>query len=495
MKPRLLGSALFLLLATTSNSWAAATPEQAAEILKSFQTYLGSEPGVITVTPAGDSYDVALDFAPYLKKVETPGFTAAVDPYLFKITALDGGKWAYVSSGPYKASMSVPGTMNFDMLAADVQMEGTYDANLFAFLDSKYTVSKFSMAQINSDPESKIVTNSTTVIDSITGSSVAKDAGNGLADSDGVFSFAGATTSTKIDVPPELAAMMPILNYTGKMASGEYKTKMTGLASRPVMELVAWAFAHPSKELVLKDQAQLKEKLLAALPIFGSMESISTFESISIDSGYGQFTMASAGANIGLNGAVKDGRFAESFSMNGFKMPDNLLPPWTKGLVPTTFKFGFDVTGFDMETPARKFIAEMDLTQPEPVPAGSEAAYMAAFAPQNSIQLNMPAGEISSDLYSITYESTSTINFAGLPQVAAKIRMTGLDAVIAQLQQAAADPMAQQGMAMLFAAKGVSKQDGDGVIWDITVSPDGKALVNGTDLSAMMGAIAPPPAQ
>jgi hypothetical protein len=61
------------------------------------------------------------------------------------------------------------------------------------------------------------------------------------------------------------------------------------------------------------------------------------------------------------------------------------------------------------------------------------------------------------------------------------------------LQQAATDPTAQQAMAMLFAAKGVSKSDGDGVIWEVTVSPDGKAMVNGTDLSAMMGAMAPPP--
>jgi hypothetical protein len=45
----------------------------------------------------------------------------------------------------------------------------------------------------------------------------------------------------------------------------------------------------------------------------------------------------------------------------------------------------------------------------------------------------------------------------------------------------------------LFAAKGVSKSDGDGVLWEVTVSPDGKAMVNGTDLSAMMGAMSPPP--
>jgi hypothetical protein len=495
MKSRHFAPALFLLLASTSTSWAAATPEQAAEILKSFETYLGQKPGVVTVTPAGDGYDVALDPTPYFKDVPTPGFTATVDAYRFKITPTESGKWAFTQSGSYKASASVPGAMSFDLSVADMQMEGTYDSNLFVFMDSKYTISKLTTSQTNSDPTTKIVTSSTSTFDSIVGSSSSRDAGNGLVDSDGVATFTGAATSAKVEVPPEMAAMMPNLNYTGTTTKGEYTTKLTGLASRPVMELVAWGLAHPSKELVLKDQAQLKEKLLAALPLFGSLESTSTFENLAIDSGYGQFAMASAGVNIGLNGAVKDGRFAEGINMTGFKMPDNLLPPWSKGLVPSTVKLGFDVTDFDMETPARKFITEMDLNAAEPVPPGSEAAYMAAFAPKNSIQLKLPAGEISSELYSITFDSTSTINFAGLPQVNAKIRMTGLDAVIAQLQQAATDPTAQQGMAMLFAAKGVSKPDGDGVVWEITVSPDGKALVNGTDLSAMMGAMSPPPPQ
>ncbi len=493
MKSRHLGPALFVLLASTSASWAAATPEQAAELVKTFQTYLGPTPGVVTVTPAGDGYDVSLDVSPYLKEVPTTGFTATVDPYKFTITPIESGKWAFTQSGPYKASASVPGTMNFDLSIADMQMEGTYDSNLFVFLDSKYSISKLTTSQTNSDAESKIVTSSSSVIESISGTSSSKDLGNGLVDSDGIMTYTGATTNSKVEVPPELAAMMPNLNYTGTAAKGEYTTKLTGLASRPVMELIAWGFAHPSKELALKNQAELKEKLLAALPIFGSLESTSTFDNLVIDSGYGQFTMASAGVNVGLNGAVKDGRFSEGLSFTGFKMPDNLLPPWSKGLVPTTLKLGFDVTDFDMETPARKFITEMDLNNADPVPPGSEAAYITAFAPKNSVQLTLPSGEISSDLYSITYESTSTISFAGLPQVNAKIRMKGLDAVITQLQQAAADPMAQQGMAMLFAAKGVSKTDGDGVVWDITVTPDGKAMVNGTDLSAMLGAMSPPP--
>jgi hypothetical protein len=496
MKSRHLGPAVFFLLATTSSTWAAATQEQADDILASFQTYLGTEAGVVTVTPEDEGYTITLDPAPYLKKVTAPGFTSQVDPFVFKATPKGEGQWAVEADGPYKASASVPGTMSFDLSAANFSMEGTYDEDLFAFVDSEMTITKLTMAQTNTDPSTNITTNGTSAAEEIISTSEATEGENGTVDSVGETKFTGMSSSTKVEMPPEMAGVMPNINYTASGSKGSYTSTFKGLAARPIMELFAWGFAHPSKELALKDQAELKAKLLAALPLFTSLESNGTFDDVKIDSGVGQFTLATVGSYVNLNGAVKDGRFAEGINFSGFKMPDNILPPWSKGLVPTTFKMGFDVSDFDLETPARKFITEMDLNAPEPVPPGSEAAYMAAFAPKNSIQLALPSGEISSDLYSITYDSKSTINFAGLPQVNATIRMKGLDAVISQLQQAATDPMAQQGMAMLFAAKGVSKADGDGVIWEITVSPDGKALVNGTDLSAMMGAMAPPaPAQ
>jgi hypothetical protein len=46
----------------------------------------------------------------------------------------------------------------------------------------------------------------------------------------------------------------------------------------------------------------------------------------------------------------------------------------------------------------------------------------------------------------------------------------------------------------LFAVKGLGKAQPDGSLtWDVTMGADGKLLVNGTDVSAMMGGA--PPAQ
>ncbi len=497
MITRKLGLGLFILLATSTAGFAAATAEDAASILASIQTYIGKEPGVVTVTPDGDGYDISLDVMPYLNKITEGGFTAKAAPYHFKAVPQGNGLWAVTSSGPYSLSASVPGKFSFALESPKVEWNGTYNDTLYAFMDSNYNISKLSISQTQTDPNSKIVTNGASAIDSMVGKGTATDVGNGLIDSEGSLTFTGLVSSTTIEMPPEMVqAGSPNINYVANMAKGSYVTTAKGLFSKPLMDVAAFFVSHPSKEMMIKDQAVLKEKLLATLPFFTAIQSDGTFENLSVDTSYGKFVMAGGGSGVGLSGAVKDGHAGESFEISGFTLPEGLpLPPWSKGLIPTKIKLGFEVSGFDLEAPTRKFITEMDVSKPEPVPPESNAAYLAAFAPTNGIKLTIPQGEITADLFSLTYEGTSDISFAGLPKVNAKFRMTGMDKVIAQLQQAATDPTAQQGMAMLFAAKGIAKADGDAITWEVTMSPEGKLLVNGTDFSAMMGAISPPPQQ
>jgi hypothetical protein len=496
MKVQRIGSALLVILATSTSAYAAATAEDAARIQKTFESYLGSEPGVVTVTPAGEGYDIALDAMPYVKKAGTSGFTVAIDPYRFNATPQGGGLWAVKGTGPYKLSFDMPNVSSFGLEAGNLDWTGIYNDALLAFTEQTFNISKLSINQTTLDPESKIGTTAVSAIDQITGTGTAKDAGNGLLDGQTTLNMTGIITSTTMNIPPELqAAGMPNFNYVANIAKGSYVTSSKGLNSRGVAEALAFFVANPSKELLIPKQAEMKEKLLAALPIFTSIQSDSTFEGGTIDTGLGQFGIGTAGVGVGMNGATKNGRLAEQFSFSGITLPNGLpLPPWSAGLIPSTVKIGFDLSDFDLETPARKFITEMDITKPEPVPPGSEAAYLAAFSPTKTMKVTIPPGEITAEKYSISYEGVTTISLAGgLPEVKATVRMKGMDAVIAQLQQAAADPMAQQGMAMLFAAKGIGKADGDTTSWDITMSPEGKLLVNGTDMSAMMGAIAPPP--
>ncbi len=491
MKTQKLRSALFLLLVTSTASFA----EDAASIQAALQTFVGAEPGVVTVTDAGGAFDIAIDVAPYLKKITQPGFTAKVDPFKFKAKPNGDGTWGITTSGPWNLTTEVPDLFSVNVGIKDQNYSGTYSTALSGFLESKYDLTGITMSQRNIDPESKIISNAATGVEKITGSSKSTDLGNGTADSQSTFNFSGLVSSTKFETPPDATAQgMPSFSYTWTAPTGTYETTNKGIKIKALLDVAAFFVAHPSKELIVQDQAALKEKLLAALPFFGSTVGGYYFDNVVVDTSMGKFGIEKIGVGVNMNGAVKEGRFAETFTVAGLKLPDGLpLPPWSKGLIPTSVNIGFDVSDFDLESPARKFITEMDISKAEPVPPGSEMAYLAAVAPKNSIKVTIAPSLIAADLFTLNYEGVTTVNFAGLPAVTAKISMKGMEAVIAQLQQAATDPTAQQAMAGLFAAKGIGKADGDMTVWDIVMGADGKVLVNGTDLSAMMGMVAPPP--
>jgi hypothetical protein len=493
MKTSHICAAFLLSLASSTSAFAAATAEEAARIQATFQSYLGSEPGVVTVTPAGEGYDVALDPAPYFKKVTTPDFKASADPYRFNATPKGNGQWAVTSNGPYKISTSVPNIFSFDFAAANIQWSGTYSDALLAFLDQKVDASGITMSQVNIDPTSKMKTSSVTAVEKMSAVLSSKDAGNGTLDGTSTYEMSGVISSSTMEAPPGDTSGIGFA-YVANAERAGFTTNSKGMTTKPLLELLAFFVARPSKELLVKDQQQLKDKLTSALPVFATIDGSGSYQNVVIDTGLGKFQLGNLGGSVNMNGVTKTGRFAESIDVNNFKLPEGLpLPPWSKGLVPTSIKLGFDFSGFDLEAPSRKFIAEMDITKTDPVPPGSEAAYLAAFAPTNTIKMTIPPGQISSDLYTLTYEGTSDINLSGAPPaVNMTLTMKGLDQVIAQLQQAAADPTAQQGMAMLFAVKGIGKLEGDITKWEITMSQDGKLLINGTDMSAMMGAIAPP---
>ena len=106
MKTQKLGSALFLVLISSTSSFAAATAEEAQRIQGVFQTYIGAEPGVLTVAPAGDAYDIIIDISPYLKKITLPGFTSKVDAIKIQATPNGDGTWAYTPDANFNGQDS-----------------------------------------------------------------------------------------------------------------------------------------------------------------------------------------------------------------------------------------------------------------------------------------------------------------------------------------------------------------------------------------------------
>ena len=58
------------LLGTSAEALAAATPEEAQRLTALFQSYLGSEPGVVKIEPSGESYSTTIDLSPYFALIK-----------------------------------------------------------------------------------------------------------------------------------------------------------------------------------------------------------------------------------------------------------------------------------------------------------------------------------------------------------------------------------------------------------------------------------------
>lgn len=485
-------AATLILSAASHAAFAAATAEEAAKITASLQSYFGSEPGVVTVVPQGDDYTVTLNAAPYLAKLATPGVTVALDPVVLTVRPKGAGQWDVLQKGSYSLNWSIEGVSSANVRMADTTWSGVFDEASASFLTSTFDIKNATVNQTMTDPAAQLITNSATAYESMSGTSTSTPRGDGSVDISSTMSIAGVISAAKADAAPGGSA--PPLNYSLSNAKTEYVNSLKGMRSKAVLDLIAWLVAHPSKDMIIKDQQQLKDKVLAALPLWETMDSQVNMSDTSVATMLGSFTLPSASIAVGASGASKNGMLREAFGVSGLAIPPGIAPPWTDGLIPTTLKIDVTAGGVDLDAPVRLFLAQADLSKQPAIPAGSEPAYLAAFAPTNSMKLTLADGEISSPVYSLTYGGDFNISFAGIPTGTATIRMKGLDDVMAKVQAAAAaDPMAQQAMAGLVAFKGFGKAEADGgMIWAVDMTQPGKVLVNGIDVSAMAGMMKPP---
>ena len=497
MKYRVIAPALLLLLSSTSLSIAAATAEEAASIKASIQAYVGNEPGVVEVTPDGDDYEVTLDVMPYIKKNAKPDFTATFDPMTITLSPGDeDGTWDVSSSGPYAFSMSAGDQFNTSGKIENFDWQGTFDEALGAMSESTTTAKGITFSSKINQPELNMKTAVEYSIGSVESKSKATEAGEGLADSESTIGFADIKVSSKSEVQAGAAASGPSLDYDASVAKGSYVTTMKSANLAGLLDLVAWLVAHPKEELIKQDQAALKEKILAALPVFANLTSTSTFETLKVNTALGTFAAELGGSSIALNGVVKDGKFGEGINLSGISIPPGLAPPWAADLVPTSMKLDFAVSGFDVEAPVRLAIGAMDLTKDPVLPAEVESQMQPAFTPTNTVIVTMNPGEIVSPVYTLSYEGALTVNLAGLPTGKATIRLRGADALMAKLSAAGEDPMAKQAVPMLVAAKGFGKAEADGsIVWVIEGTTAGAVTINGLDMSSMLGTPPAAPAQ
>jgi hypothetical protein len=482
MPRTMIPATLISLLASASFAAAAATQQEADSVKASVEKYIGSTPGVITVTPNGDVYDFVFDPNPLAAKLNSTGVTLETTPIKISLKPLGGGKWSYDQNAPWSLVVKKGSDVLFDYKVEELKQSGVWDENLGAPAEAKYEATGYSLEQNVRDERMNANNKTSAKVASTSGEikgTASTAGGTDLLTSQTMNGYSGQTSLTSDNT--ELMAFGYEIKSIAMPSDGK------GFKVKELLALLAWGVAHPSLELAKQDQQTLKTLLTNAMPLFTSLKGDIKAADVGINTKMGNAQIDAVSILVDMNGAVKDGKFREAFGFKGLKLPASLpLPQWSAKLVPTESNFDFAVTGFDGEAAAKWAIDNLDLNRDPPLPADAGPAFLAKFAPQGTIDASLNPTFVQSPIYRIDASGAMKIDLSGkTPTGSARVTMSGFDETLKVLQDAAAsDPQVQQVMGGLLAAKGFAKTEGEKLLWEFELL-NNEFKINGVSLGKM----------
>jgi hypothetical protein len=475
---------LTFLLVASPVAMAGATEEGATHLTEVFQKYLGTTEGVVSVAVDGSNYTVKFDIASLASKGRMDGTKFEMSPLEFKLNDNGGGKWQVSKEGPLTLLLDVPGKIHLEGGSAEYTFTGVFDEAIVGFSTATTDVKKFSMKEAFTDPNKGSNVNVEYEILNGKSTSTATANSSGGVDMEAKMDM-GAITE-KVDMGQDPVAGTPPINMILTAQSATLNVKSTGLRSQSLLDLVAFFVAHQDKESITKDQSDLKKILSSALPVWNTMNGTTEAKNVKITSNFGEFGMEAMSGTVDMNGVVKDGKLTEKIALTGLSLPAGLVPPWAATMVPKTVNFDVTASGFDLADPASMILASLDLSTPEGLPPEIEKTLLPAFLPNGSATFTFDQLGIANDLFDLKTSATLDVGPAAQPSGKAKISLKGLDEIAKVIQAAPPEAGLKGGNAVIVVAKGLAKTEADGSLtWNVESTPDGKILVNGTDINTL----------
>ena len=473
---------LAFLLGTSTAALAAASAEEAQRLTALFQSYLGAEPGVVKVEPSGDAYATTVDIGPYLAKIKEPGASASLTPIKMMLTSQGGGKWQVDQDQPLSFVLKVDGKLDMKYSFGSVKGTGIFDEALGAMTSSVTDFSQVALQQVMTEA------GGTSTVDYTVANMRYETAMTGSADgADATLKSTYTDLRDTIAVPSQPGSGMPAMEFSIASPSGTSNATLTGLKVKATTDILAWFVAHPSPEAIVADQVQLKEKLNALMPVFASMSATANIDDLSVNTMLGKFAIKQLGMLIDLNGVVENGSLREKVTLNGFKAPDGVVPPWAASLVPENLTIDFTVADFNLAAPAKMLIDSFDLSKQPPVPKEMEQQLLQALLPKGSVTIGLGPSEIIASIFDLKAEGSMTAGPMAMPAGQATVKLKGIDQIMTALQAAPPEMGMQQAAPMVIVAKGMAKTDGDYLTWKIESTPQGSVTINGLDPTKMGG--------
>jgi hypothetical protein len=415
----------------------------------------------VTTNGTNDGYDVSIDLARLAKPLEMAGVTVKPALFGFGLKPAAGGTWAYTQTSFPTLSMTVPNG-SFEFSTNAFAGTGSFDPKLGSF--TTYAATAKSLSSRTTDANSKVAADTQDV--RLNGT--AKDAGGGLIDA--TFSYA---TGNFAETITGAAGGQPIrISVADASASGD----VAGQAAKATLDLWSFLVGHASKDALANDQAALKTKLLAALPLFKRVAVNAGANNLIVETPFGNARVSKIGLTEAATGVVPEGQFEFGLSLGTIEPPSGVAPAWAISLIPKESNLGVKLTGFNPDRFTRLVIDKLDLKAPKPLDLKDEEA-LAAILPSGKLRVDLTPGKLVNDLYNVAWsgqiEVDPTMSFvSGKATVTAK----GLDKIRETLAKQTDTVQYATGLALV---KGMAKQVDGNDVWELEFDSNGTFVVNG----------------
>ena len=457
-----------------------ATPEGAKKLSAVLEKYVGKPaPGAqpsITVTADGGHYTLAVDLAAMSAPMKAQGYS--YDPAILKIavTEQSDGLWRYERAEVPPLSFHGKDVASTITLT-DYKTSGIFDPALAWFKTVQGSLASGHIQAKGPGVDEAFDLGAMTA--NGTGAAMTDGAVSGMVHED-IASIAGAFTITPGGAEPKPDAK-PIKSNV-HVDKALVDIALDGVKTHPLLDLWAFAVAHPTRPELAANEAAFKDLLRAALPGAYKLSETFAMGAISVEAPQGVFKAASGKGAIATSGAGAANAFEEHFAVDGLTLPPGLAPPQFAALIPSAVDIGFKVSGYDLQAGAKEAINDMHLAGDGPVISTDDSPKVSAkFKSGGPIVVEISPSHIVAPQLDLAFEGKVSWDGAK-PVGAVTVHVKNFDKTVAALK--ALGPMASpQMLGGLTMAKGLAKTEADGTLtWVGEMGADGQMKVNGLPL-------------
>ncbi len=478
--------ALVLLSGTAFSAMAAAAPatdDGARGIENSLAIYLGKtavEQKIISVKPQGDSYQITLDFEKAASNYKVPGFELKMPSLTILATEQADGNWAVKSESFPSLSVKIPnsdGGFEESIKYENYKFDGIFNPKLMAWMTGKAGHDSVSAVL-----GGKMVGTAKMGAGQFDMSGL--EAGNGAVSGKMHQTLKDVVEIVQIPTPAKDGAPAGKSDFTFKISELSGDSDIDSAKNKAMWDLWAAFLANPTKEALAKNQADIKAKLTAAMPLWNNVKGSALLKDISVVTSLGSFGVKTFGESIGLSGLVEHGSFQFGLNFTDLTLPTGLVPAVNAPLVPTSMDIDIKITADGLDRMAKTMIDEADFATEKVLPESATMELMGMAMTANPKIVIAPSHIVAPSMnLTIAGEvATNGLNPVGKITIDA----IGLDKTITALKEAGKnDPEAQKMVAGLSVARGMAKPGPNGAssflveINGKTVSVNGMAIPMG----------------